>query len=102
MLPASLTTAPPSAGASRDGELPCGCLSPWSDPGAAKPPDPSLQTHPRGVRGTGWEEGRAAHAHLVAGWFPWLQLLQAEPKEGEDDAGEEDHKGEEGDRAGGT
>ena len=49
--------------------------------------------------GTGWV---AACTHLIAGGFPRLQLLQAEAKEGEDDAGEEDHKGEEGDRAGGT
>lgn len=49
--------------------------------------------------GVGWV---AACTHLVAGRFPWLQFLQAEAKEGEDNAGEEDHKGEEGDRAGGT
>lgn len=44
----------------------------------------------------------AVYTHLVTRGFPWLQLLQAEAKEGEDDAGKEDHKGEEGDRPGGT
>lgn len=55
--------------------------------------------------GMHWGEGTelvAVCTHLVARGFPWLQLLQAEAKEGEDDAGKEDHKSEEGDRPGGT
>lgn len=55
-----------------------------------------------GVHRGGKTEWVAVCTHLVAGGFPWLQLLQAETKEGEDDAGKEDHKGEEGDRPGGT
>lgn len=61
------------------------------------------QTPTASEKGMQWSEGTewvGGCAHLVAGGFPWLQLLQAEAKEGEDDAGEEDHKGEEGDRHG--
>lgn len=62
-------------------------------------------TPQKGEGGMQWCEGTGQaydRSHLVAGGLPRLQLLQAEAKEGEDNAGEEDHEGEEGDRTGGT
>lgn len=76
-----LTTAPHSA----DGELlhgyqkrdaeeltardrtdPCPC----SNPRVAKPSDSALQMHPSKAQSGRWKA--AAHAYLVAGWFPRL------------------------------